>query len=62
MSNTTKNNPVEKELNEIRIKLYEQTKDMTAEEQTAFFSKMVREGFARHGIAPRYAANQPTSR
>jgi hypothetical protein len=60
MNDTTmENNPVEDELNAIRIKLYEQTKDMTSSEQTAFFSDMVKEGFARHGITPRYAAAPP---
>jgi hypothetical protein len=50
-----KNNPVEDELNAIRIKLNEQTKDMTSEEQVEFFSKMAKEGLARHGIKARYA-------
>jgi hypothetical protein len=55
MDNTAKNNPVEDELNAIRIKLYEQTKDMTTQEQTAFFHKMAQEGLARHGIKVKYA-------
>ena len=49
------NNPVEDELNAIRIKLYEQTKDMTSQEQVAFFNKMVKEGLARRGMTIRYA-------
>ena len=53
-NNITENNPVEDELNAIRIKLYEQTKDMTSEEQVEFFSKTAKEGLARHGIKPRY--------
>jgi len=55
MNKTMKNNDLEQELNTIRIKLYEQTKDMTSQEQTIFFSKMVKEGFAKHGIKARYA-------
>ena len=55
MNRTMKSNPVEDELDAIRIKLYEQTKDMTSEEQITFFRKMVNEGLARHGIKARYA-------
>jgi len=54
MNKTMKNNDLEQELNAIRIKLYEQTKDMTSEQQTTFFNKMVKEGLARHGIKARY--------
>jgi hypothetical protein len=50
MSNTGKSNPVEDELNAIRIKLYEETKDMTTEERIAFFNDGAREAFAKHGI------------
>ena len=42
-------------LNAIRIKLYEQTKDMTSEEQVEFLNRMADEGLARHGIKLRYA-------
>ncbi|MDR3365065.1 MAG: hypothetical protein LBS91_09030 [Clostridiales Family XIII bacterium] len=52
---TAKNNPIEDELNAIRVKLYEQTKDMTTPEQTAFFHKMAQDGLARHGIKAKYA-------
>ena len=52
----------EEELNAIRIKLYEQTKDMTSEEQVAFFSNMVKEGFLRHGISSRYMTVPPVRR
>jgi hypothetical protein len=55
MNKTTKINRVEEELNAIRVKLYEQTKDMTVQEQTAFFHKMAQDGLARHGIKARYA-------
>ena len=37
MSNTMKNNSIEDELDAIRIKLYEQTKDMTSEEEAEFY-------------------------
>jgi hypothetical protein len=50
-----KSSDLEKELNAIRIELYEQIKDMTSEEQTIFFKNMVNDGFARHGIKARYA-------
>ena len=50
MNKTMKNNELEQELNIIRIKLYEQTKDMTSQEQIIFFNNMVKEGLARHGI------------
>jgi hypothetical protein len=49
-----KNSPVEDELNAIRIKLHEQTKDMTTQERVAFFNKMAQEGLARHGIKTHY--------
>ena len=50
-----KSSPAEDELNAIRIKLHLQTKDMTSDEQVAFFSKLAKEGLAKHGIKPRYA-------
>ena len=55
MNRRTKNNSAENELNAIRISLYEQTKDMTSDEQIEFFRTMVKEGFAKHGIRPQYA-------
>ena len=54
MNKNPKSNPVEDEIDAIRIKLYEQTKDMTVSEQTAFFRKMVQEGIERHGIKVNY--------
>jgi len=57
--NDPASNPVEDELDAIRIKLYEQTKDMTPEEQTVFFRKLAQEAFAKHGITPRYADIPP---
>ncbi|MDR1564782.1 MAG: hypothetical protein LBS74_07485 [Oscillospiraceae bacterium] len=50
MNNNIKSNPVEDELNAIRINLYEQTKDMTQPEQNAFFRNMAKAAFAKHGI------------
>jgi len=61
MSNKQMDNPVEDELNTIRIHLYEQTKDMTSEEQVAFFRKMAEEGLAKHGLKLRYADAPPAS-
>jgi hypothetical protein len=45
-----KNNDLERELNATRIKLYEQTKDMTTQERVAFFNDRGREILTRHGI------------
>ena len=42
-------NPVEDELNAIRIKLYEETKDMTSAEQVAYMSKKAEDGLRRRG-------------
>jgi hypothetical protein len=47
------NDTLEQELNAIRIKLYEQTKDMTTQERVAFFNNRGREILARHGINPK---------
>jgi len=45
-----RNDELEQELNATRIKLYEQTKDMTAQERVAFFNNKGRDVMARHGI------------
>ena len=50
MMKTMKNNDLEDQLDAIRIKLYEQTKDMSSEEQVAFFNNKGRDVLARHGI------------
>ena len=50
MSKTTKINPVEDELDTIRIKIYEQTKDMTSAERVEYFNRRTREAFAQYGI------------
>jgi len=60
MNNITKNSSIEDELDAIRIKLYEQTKDMTSEEEAEFYNKMAKEELERHGIKPRYAEAPPT--
>jgi hypothetical protein len=52
--NTRTSNPIEDEINAIRIKLYEQTKDMTTDERVAFFNDRAKEGLAKHGIKARY--------
>jgi hypothetical protein len=44
------NNDIEEQLNAIRIKLYEQTKDMTVQERVAFFNNKGRDVLARYGI------------
>ena len=57
MKKKVNHDPIEDELDAIRIKLYEQTKDMTTRERVEFFNKKAREGLARHGITVRYAEN-----
>lgn len=59
MSKTIKSNSVEDEINATRIKLYEQTKDMTTEERVAFFNKGAKEILKKHGIKARYASPPP---
>ena len=48
------NNPVEDELNNIRIKIYEQTKDMTREERVAYVNSRAEEILKPYGIKPVY--------
>jgi hypothetical protein len=48
MSKTT-SNPVEDELNAIRIELYEKTKNMTTSERADYLHKKVEDGLRRHG-------------
>ena len=50
MTNIVKNNDLEQELNATRIKLYEQTKNMTTQERVTFFNNKGRDVLARHGI------------
>ena len=56
MNKHPKSNPVEDELNTIRIKIYEHTKDMTPAEQAAFFNTRTREAFAEYGITSKIVA------
>jgi len=62
MDNAMKRNPVEDELDAIRIKLYEQTKDMTSQEQVAFSNDRGREILARYGIKAKIAEVPPAQR
>jgi hypothetical protein len=48
MSNRTIS-PAEQELNAIRLKNYERTKDMTASERANYLHKKVEDGLRRHG-------------
>ncbi|MCL2078925.1 MAG: hypothetical protein FWH17_03675 [Oscillospiraceae bacterium] len=50
MNNTIHNSDLEDRLDATRIKLYEQTKDMTTQERVAFFNNKGRDILARHGI------------
>ena len=50
MNKIMMNNDLEKELNATRVKLYEQTKDMTTQERVAFFNNRGRDILTRHGI------------
>ena len=50
MSKNPKSNPVEDEIDAIRIKIYEQTKDMTSEEQVEYFNRRTLEAFEKFGI------------
>lgn len=45
----TMGNPVETELNAIRIKLYEATKDMSSADQVTYMRKKAADGLRRHG-------------
>jgi hypothetical protein len=47
-------NHFEDELDAIRIRLYEQTKDMTREERVAYENNRVEQIFNAHGIRPVY--------
>ena len=53
MSETMKSNPIEDELDAIRIMIYEQTKDMSSEERVAYFNRRTEEAFAQYGITPK---------
>jgi len=46
------NNPIEDALDATRVKLYEQTKHMTAEERTEYIRKLTAPINEKYGIAP----------
>ncbi len=48
------NDPFEDELDAIRIKLYEQTKDMTATERVTYVNSRAKEILKAHGIKAVY--------
>jgi hypothetical protein len=50
MSNTAMISPVEQELNEIRIRHYEQTKNMTNSERTAYYKAKAERALKSYGI------------
>jgi hypothetical protein len=52
MSEMTKHNPVEDELNAIRIELYEQTKRMTPNERIAYLRGLAAPIHKEFGITP----------
>ena len=47
-------NPVEDELDVIRIRLYEQTKDMTTEERVAYVNSKAEQILKPYGVQPIY--------
>ena len=56
MNKNPKNDTLEQELNDTRIKLYEKTKDMTTQERVEFFNSGARDILARHGIKANVSA------
>ena len=54
-----KNDTLESELNDTRIRLYEQTKNMTTQERVAFINNGARTILARYGIKANFAEPQP---
>ena len=50
MNEIMRNSDLEEQLNATRIRLYEQTKDMTTQERVTFFNDKGRNVLARHGI------------
>ena len=45
-----RNDELERQLDATRIRLYEQTKDMTTQERVAFFNNRGQEILKRHGL------------
>ena len=56
MNENPKSNPVEDELDAIRIRIYEKTKDMSSEEQVAYFNNRAREVMAQLGLNGNFVA------
>ena len=50
---------VMKEIYEIRDKIYEDIKDMTPEEHTAYYDRGVQEAIKRHGLKIKWVENSP---
>lgn len=50
MTNTSMISPLEQELNKIRIRHYEQTKNMTASERTAYYKAKAERALKSYGI------------
>ena len=55
MNSALNNDALEAQLNATRIKLYEQTKDMTTEQRVAFFNRGAKEILAKHGVHAKFA-------
>ena len=56
---TQKNDTLESELNDTRIRLYEQTKNMTTQERVSFINNGARTILARYGIKANFAEPPP---
>ena len=52
MNNVIKSNPIEDELDAIRVELYEQTKEMTVEERIAYLRQLATPIHREFGITP----------
>ena len=59
MSKTQKNDTLENELNKTRIRLFEQTKNMTTKERVSFFNKGAKAILASYGIKANFAEPLP---
>jgi hypothetical protein len=58
-SRKIQNDTLEAELNATRVKLYEQTKNMTAQERVDFFDKGAREILKAQGIDAKFVEAPP---
>jgi hypothetical protein len=61
MNSTVINNPVEDEIDAIRLKLYEQTKGMTAAEVTAYIKKQIAPTVEKYNIPAIYKKETESS-